>query len=59
MKTLRITVVGDTKDLINLINTKNVASPDDIFFIENKTGTHDYDSWSHVFPQFLIWAAGK
>lgn len=52
-------VVDDTKDLIELIKTKNVASPDDIKFTEMKEGIHDYTSWSHVFPQFLIWAVGK
>jgi Enterochelin esterase and related enzymes len=52
-------VVDDTKDLVDLIKTKNVASPDDIIFTETKEGKHDYDSWSHVFPQFLIWAVGK
>lgn len=54
-----IDAVDDTRDLIDLIKKKNVAGADDIVFIEEKNGNHDYDSWSHVFPQFLIWAAGK
>lgn len=54
-----IDVVDDTKDLIELIKTKNVCPPDDIVYTEIKEGTHDQTSWSHVFPQFLIWAVGK
>ncbi len=51
-------VVDDTRDLIDLLKTKNISA-DDIIFIENKNGRHDFDSWSKAFPQFLIWAAGK
>lgn len=54
-----IDAVDDTKDLIDLIKKKNVAGSDDIVYVEEKNGTHDYDSWSHAFPQFLIWAVGK
>ncbi|HUS02764.1 MAG TPA: alpha/beta hydrolase-fold protein [Chitinophagaceae bacterium] len=54
-----IDVVDDTKDVINLIISKHAASPDDIIFNETKEGIHDYSSWSHVFPEFLIWAVGK
>jgi enterochelin esterase-like enzyme len=54
-----IDVVDDTRDLIGLIKTKNVAGPDDIIFTEKKEGKHDYNSWSHVFPDFLLWAVGK
>ncbi|MEP6617114.1 MAG: alpha/beta hydrolase-fold protein [Ginsengibacter sp.] len=51
-------VVDDNIDLINLIKSKNVCPPEDIFFIESKQGMHDYTSWSHVFPEFLVWAVG-
>lgn len=51
--------VDDTKDLIDVIKSKNFVTPDDIVFTEIKEGNHDYGSWSHVFPQFLIWAVGK
>jgi enterochelin esterase-like enzyme len=54
-----IDAVDDTKDLIDLIKKKNVAGSDNITYVEEKGGTHDYDSWSHAFPQFLIWAVGK
>ncbi len=54
-----IDVIDDTKDLIELIKSKNVCSPDDIVYTEVKEGTHDYSWWSNMFPQFLIWAAGK
>ncbi|MEO6221271.1 MAG: alpha/beta hydrolase-fold protein [Ginsengibacter sp.] len=54
-----IDVVDDTKDLIELIKKKNVSQPEDIFYTEVKQGRHDYDSWSQVFPEFLIWADGN
>lgn len=54
-----IDVVDDTKDLIALIKNKNVAPSEDIIFKEIKEGTHDYASWSKVFPEFLMWAVGK
>jgi enterochelin esterase-like enzyme len=53
-----IDVIDDTKDLIDLIKKKNVCPPGDIIYTEITTGTHDYNSWSHVLPQFLIWADG-
>lgn len=54
-----IDVVDDTKDLISLINSKNVCLPDDIRFTEDVNGKHDYSSWSSQLPAFLIWAFGK
>src|SRR5665647_1555884 len=54
-----IDVIDDTKDLIELIKKKNVCPPEDIIYTEVKDGKHDYNSWSRVFPQFLIWADGK
>lgn len=54
-----IDVIDDTKDLIELIKNKNVCPPQDIIYTEVKQGKHDYESWSKVFPQFLIWADGK
>lgn len=54
-----IDVVDDTKDLIETLKTKSAVSPADITFIEEKEGKHGYDSWSNIFPQFLIWAIGK
>ncbi len=54
-----IDVIDDSKDLIDLIKKKNVSPPQDIIYTEVKEGKHDYNSWSAVFPQFLIWAEGK
>ena len=54
-----IDVVDDTKDLIELIKSKNICLPDDINFIEDLNGTHDYASWSKQLPAFLIWAFGR
>ena len=54
-----IDVVDDTKDLITLINAKNVCSPDDIRYTEDANGQHDYSYWSAHLPAFLLWAFGK
>ncbi len=54
-----IDVVDDTKDLIDLIKSKNVCPPGDIVYTELREGTHNYEAWSAVFPQFLLWADGK
>jgi len=54
-----IDVVDDTKDLLGIIKSKNVCSPDDINYLEDPNGTHDYKSWSNHLPQFLLWAFGK
>lgn len=51
--------IRDTKDLIDLIKNKNVAGESDFTFLEDKNGSNDYDSWSHVFAQFLLWAEAK
>ncbi len=52
-------VVDDTKDLIGLLKQKNPSVPKDITLVVEKKGKHDYESWSAVFPQFLLWAYGK
>ena len=51
-----IDVVDDTQDLVNIIKAKNVCAPEDIQFTISPTGTHDNQSWSKVFPDFLLWA---
>lgn len=54
-----IDIVDDTRDLVELIKKKNVSPRQDIIYTEVKDGKHDYDSWSSVFPGFLVWADGK
>jgi S-formylglutathione hydrolase FrmB len=54
-----IDVVDDTKDLVELIKSKNICLPEDIRFVQAPTGKHDYESWSKQLPAFLIWAFGK
>ena len=54
-----IDVVDDTRDLIELIKSKNVCSPGDIMYTEDANGRHDYPYWSAQLPAFLIWAFGK
>lgn len=52
-------VVDDTRDLVELIKSKNICLPEDIRLVENPNGTHDYGSWSRQLPAFLIWAFGR
>lgn len=54
-----IDVIDDTKDLITLLQHKNVAPASDIVYTESPTGQHDYPYWSSELPAFLIWAFGK
>lgn len=54
-----IDVVDDTKDLVALIQSKNVCPPSDIVYTESADGIHDPESWSKVMPDFLRWAFGK
>lgn len=54
-----IDIVDDTKDIIALLQKKNVVSADGIVYRELKDGVHDYSSWAVVFPEFLQWAFGK
>ncbi len=54
-----IDVIDDTKDIITLLQKRNVVSADGIEYKELKNGQHDYTSWSMVFPDFLVWAFGN
>jgi len=54
-----IDVVDDTKDLAALIRNKNICLPEDIRFVEDPDGKHDYDAWRKQLPAFLIWAFGR
>src|SRR5664279_101871 len=45
-----IDVIDDTKDIISLLNKKNVVPPDGLVYQESPLGIHDYSSWSKVFP---------
>jgi len=51
-----IDVIDDTKDIISLLEKKKGVAPEGIVYTESPAGTHDYQSWSKVFPQFLVWA---
>ncbi len=54
-----IDVEDDTKDLIELIKSKNVCLPEDIVYINDVNGIHDYTSWRQQLPAFLLWAFAK
>jgi enterochelin esterase-like enzyme len=51
-----IDVIDDTKDIIALLEKKNIIPPDGVVYRESPTGVHHYSSWSKVFPEFLVWA---
>jgi enterochelin esterase-like enzyme len=54
-----INAVDDTRDLVELIKSKNVCLPEDIRIIEEPNGRHDPENWSRKLGAFLIWAFGK
>lgn len=54
-----IDVTDDTRDVVELIKSKNVVTREKIINIEDRVGIHDYSSWSQQFPFFIIWAFGK
>lgn len=54
-----IDVVDDTKDMIGLIQSKNVANASAIVYKETPGGKHDHADWSRVFGEFLVWAVGR
>jgi enterochelin esterase-like enzyme len=54
-----IDVVDDTKDLIELIKSKNVCLRSDVIYKEAPDGLHDQTSWSKAMPDFLVWAFGR
>lgn len=54
-----IDVIDDTKDMTELIKSKNVCPASDIVYKESPDGTHDHASWSKALPDFLLWAFGK
>jgi hypothetical protein len=56
-----IDVIDDTRDIISLLEKRNLVPPEGLVYKESATGVHDYISWSAVFPDFLVWAfpAGK
>jgi len=54
-----IDVIDDTKDIISLIQRKNICPPEAIVYKEVKDAKHDYPYWSAVLPEFLVWAFGN
>jgi len=54
--------VTEMSHLISFCGCVRITSKLEVFtfiYTELKNGKHDYDSWSHVFPQFILWADGK
>jgi enterochelin esterase-like enzyme len=51
-----IDIIDDTKDIIALLEKKNVVASEGIVYRESAAGLHDYNSWSNVFPEFMVWA---
>jgi enterochelin esterase-like enzyme len=52
-------VVDDTRDLVQLIKSKNVCLPEEVVYTEDAEGKHEPLSWSKQLPAFLIWAFGR
>jgi len=54
-----IDAVDDTKDMVELIKSKNICAPEDIVYTEDQNAKHDWPYWSAQLPAFLVWAFGK
>ena len=54
-----IDVIDDTKDIIALLEKKNVVVQGAVIYRELPDGEHNFETWSRVFPEFLVWAFGK
>ena len=52
-------VITNTKDVIALLEKKNVVSDGGIIYREQKSGRNDYAGWRATFPEFLVWAFGN
>ena len=52
-------VITNTKDVIALLEKKNVVPEGGIEYKELKTGRNDYSGWRTAFPGFLVWAFGN
>ena len=50
--------IDDTLDLIHELKKKGYGD-EDIVYREIQYGTHDFNTWSAVMPDFLTWAFGK
>jgi enterochelin esterase-like enzyme len=47
--------IDDTRDLINLLLEKGYKMHIDIYYREVQDGRHNYETWSLVFPEYLVW----
>lgn len=54
-----IDATEETKDLVELIKTKNVCLPEDITYVDEADGTNFTESWREQLPAFLLWAFAK
>lgn len=51
--------IEDTLDLIAELRTIGYLDEKNLTYVEVEGGKHDEETWSAVFPDFLIWAFGK
>ena len=47
--------IDDTNDLIELLLEKGYKMYLDIYYREVQDGKHNYETWSLVFPEYLVW----
>jgi len=50
--------IDDTLGLIDELQQKGYAIPEDIFYINYKDGKHDVETWGRAMPEFLRWGWG-
>ncbi len=47
--------IDDTTDLIQLLVNKGFRMHFDIYYREVEDGRHNFETWSLIFPEYLIW----
>lgn len=51
-----IDAIQDTLELIEALVSVGYQEGEDVFYVEVEGGRHNYETWSKVFPEFLVWA---
>ena len=54
-----IDVLDDTQDMVSLLKEKKNVAANDVVFVTDPTGQHDWRWWSQQMPAFLVWAFGR
>jgi enterochelin esterase-like enzyme len=51
-----IDAIQDTQELIKALVSVGYQEGEDVVYVEVEGGRHNYQTWSKIFPDFLMWA---